>query len=227
QASDRVLRAVGPGHAALAWAIELVGGEKVNVLEQTSSADDISLAAAVLAAGPLALLAGNAFAPPRVAAVDLSIEFARDRNSATIESLVLEEEPVTAGEHAILHVRLQPFRKAAVVRTFSVPLPEDASGTVTLLVRGGDVPRDIEGAPEEGGETAAPRSLPELLDALRQQLQGSELVVEAVDEYGEVERLLRVTLPYVVLGSEDLTLEIASAPRSGESMEGNETGDSP
>ena len=119
------------------------------------------------------------------------------------------------------------MRKAAVVRTFSVPLPEDASGTVTLLVRGGDVPRDIEGAPEEGGETAAPRSLPELLDALRQQLQGSELVVEAVDEYGEVERLLRVTLPYVVLGSEDLTLEIASAPRSGESMEGNETGDSP
>ncbi len=227
QASDRALRAVGPGHAALAWQIELAGGERVNLLEQTSSDGDIAFAAAVLAAGPLLMLADNAFSAPEVVSVDLSIEFRRDRNAATIESLVLEEEPVTAGDNAILHVRLQPFRKEAVVRTFSVPLPDDAEGEMTLLVRGGDVPRDIEGVPEEGGETAAPRSFPELLDAMRQQLQGSDLVVEAVDEYGEVERLLRVTLPFVVLGSEELTLEIAPAPRSGEAMEGHDNGSSP
>lgn len=226
QASDRTLRAVGPGHAALAWEIELAGGERLNMLEQTSSEDDIAFAAGVLAGGPLAVLANNAFAAPKVASVSLSIELSRDQNAASIESLVLEEQPVTPGDNGILHVRLQPYRKEAVVRTFSVPLPADVAGGTTLLVRGGDVPRDIEGAPEEGGETDEPRSFPELLDAMRQQLQGSDLVVELVDEYGEVERLLRVTLPFVVLGSEELTLELSESTGSTDSEESTASGES-
>ncbi|HZJ09126.1 MAG TPA: hypothetical protein VFD39_05480 [Trueperaceae bacterium] len=211
RAGDGVLRAVGPGHAALAWEIEFSGGERLNLLEQTSSESDIAYAAAVLAGGPLAVLASNPFAEPNVVAVSLSIELSRDRNAATIESLVLEEDPVKEGDNAVLHVRLQPYRRQAMVRTFSVPLPPGSSGEVTLLVRGGDVPRDLDGVPEEGGEVDEPRSFPELLDALRQQLQASELVVEAVDEEGEVERLLRVALPFVVLGSEELTLEVEPA----------------
>src|SRR5690606_29506619 len=147
-------------------------------------------------------------------AIELSITLDSDPNSATIESLVLEEDPVRAGDNAILHVRLQPYRKPAVVRTFSLPLAPDMSGEMTLLVRGGDVPRDIDGVPEEGGESAEPRSFPELLDALRSQLQASELVVEVIDEYGEVKRLLRVSLPFVVLGSEDLIIEVEALDKA-------------
>src|SRR5690606_31894871 len=125
------------------WELKLGGGRRVNVLEQTSSDSDIAYAAAVLAGGPLAILAGNAFDDPALEAIELSITLDSDPNSATIESLVLEEDPVRAGDNAILHVRLQPYRKPAVVRTFSLPLAPDMSGEMTLLVRGGDVPRDI------------------------------------------------------------------------------------
>jgi len=211
RAADRLMRSAGPGHAALAWELELGRGRRVNVMEQTSSDSDIGFAAAVLAGGPLAILAANAFEDPALEAIELSITLSSDPNSATIESLVLEEDPVRAGDNAILHVRLQPFRQPAVVRTFSVPLTADMSGELTLLVRGGDVPREIEGVPEEGGESAEPRSFPELLDALRAQLQASELVVEAIDEYGEVKRLLRVALPFVVLGSEDLIIDVEAS----------------
>lgn len=224
QASDRLLRATGPGHADLAWMIELTGGRRLNVLEQTSSDTDIAYAAALLASGPLALLASNAFEVPGLVAIELNIDLDRDRNSATVESLVLEEDPVRAGDNAVLHVRLQPYRKPALVRTFSVPLPADLAGELTLLVRGGDIPREIEGVEDEGGETAEPRSFAELLDALRQQLQASELVVEVIDEYGEVKRLARVALPFVVLGSQELTIEVA-AQDSGSGRESNPTGE--
>ena len=86
------------------------------------------------------------------------------------------------------------------MRTFSVELPSDVGGDLTILVRGGDVPRELDGVPEEGGEVDEPRSWPELLDALRGQLQASELVIEAIDEYGDVHRLSRLALPFVVLG---------------------------
>lgn len=209
QGADRLLRSTSAGHADLAWQLELADGTRVNVLEQTTSDADIALAAANLAGGPLAILAQNAFAEPGLSAIELSIDLIRDPNRATIESLVLEEDPVRAGDNAIVHVRLQPYRQEALVRTFSVPLPADAEGDMTLLVRGGDVPREIDNVPEEGGEVDEPRSFPELLDALRSQLQASELVVEMIDEEGDIARLLRIALPFVVLSSEELSFTVA------------------
>ncbi|HEX7001166.1 MAG TPA: hypothetical protein VF164_05665 [Trueperaceae bacterium] len=211
EAADRVLRATGPGRAELAWEVTLSGGDRVNVVEQVSSTTDIALDAARLAAGPLAILATNRFAAPEVSQVSLSVNIGRDPGSAEVAKLVLETEDLVAGGHAIVHVRLQPYRREAVVRTFSVPLPDDLTGDVTLLVRGGDVPREIEGAPEEGGEVDEPGTFAELIDALRNQVQGSEIVFESVDEHGDVRRLSRVPLPWVVIGSQDLHVTIRGA----------------
>ncbi len=211
EAAERVLRSVGPGKADLAWEVTLRDGTRAFVIEQVSSAVDVGLDAARLAAAPLQVLARNEFADPEVERVALSVDFDRDPGSADVADLVLENEELVEGGNAIVHVRLQPFRREAVVRTFSVPLPPGLTGEVTLLVRGGDVPREIEGAPEEGGEVDEPRTFPELLDALRGQLQASELVVESVDERGDVRRLLRVPLEWVVLGSQDLVVTVAPA----------------
>lgn len=216
EAADRVLRATGPGKADLAWEVSLADGARVNVLEQVTSDTDVGLAAARLAGSPLAILALNRFADPGVERVTLAVTFDRDQGSAEVAELVLEDEALAGGGHAVLHVRLQPYRREAVVRTFSVPLPADLSGDVTLLVRGGDVPREVEGAPREGGEVDEPRTFPELLDALRQQVQASELVVESVDEHGDVRRLLRVPLEWVVVGSQDLHVSVAPATEEDE-----------
>jgi len=225
EASDRVLRAVGPGKADLAWDVTLRGGARVRVLEQVSSEEDVGLAAARLAAGPLAVLAGNRFADPGVRRIELSVTFDRDPGSAEVAQVVLENEELVAGGHAVLHVRLQPYRREAVVRTFSVPLPEDLAGELTLLVRGGDVPREVENAPPEGGEVDEPRSFPELLDALRQQVQASELVVESVDDRGDVRRLLRVPLDWVIVGSQDLRVTVLPAAGGADGGGPGEPGD--
>ncbi len=228
-AADRVLRSVGPGKAELAWEVTLRDGTKVRVLEQVASEEDVGLEAARLAGAPLAALATNRFADPEVDSVDLSVAFDRDPGSAEVAQVVLEDEALVAGGHALLHVRLQPYRREAVVRTFSVPLPDDLTGDITLLVRGGDVPREVEGAPEEGGEVDEPRTFPELLDALRDQVQASELVVESVDEHGEVRRLMRVPLEWVIVGSEELHVTVAPAaeePAEGSPGDG-EPGDGP
>jgi len=92
-----------------------------------------------------------------------------------------------------------------------VEVPDTLSGEVTLLVRGGDVPRDIDDVPEEGGEVDEPRSFPELLEALRGQLQASELVIESIDEDGDIRRLTRIALPFVVLDSQEVTLTVVGA----------------
>lgn len=223
EAVDRVMRATGPGRAELAWEVTLRGGARVNVVEQVTSTTDIALDAARLAAGPLAILGTNRFAEPEVTHVSLSVSLSRDPGSAEVARVVLETQDLVAGGHAIVHVRLQPYRQEAVVRTFSVPLPADLSGEVTLLVRGGDVPREIEGAPEEGGEVDEPGTFAELLDALRAQVQGSEIVFESVDEHGDVRRLSRTPLPWVVIGSKDLHVTIAPQGEGGEDA-GDEAG---
>lgn len=211
QLVDEMLRMTGAGHADLAWTIEFEGGERLNMLEQVNSDSDIALESARLAGGPLAILATNTFKEPAVTAIDLSVSVMTEQNYATVESLVLEEDTVAAGEHAIVHVRLQPFRRQAIVRTFSVQIPATSSGSVTLLVRGGDVPRDIDDVPEEGGEVDEPRSFPELLEALRGQLQASELVIESIDEDGDIRRLSRTSLPFVVLDSQEVTVTVTGA----------------
>ena len=211
---DRQLRQVGPGYAELAWQIDLQDGTRVNVLEQVNTGSDLSLAVAQLAGGPLAILAANAFREPGLAAVSLSLNLSTDQNVATIEDAVLEEAELVAGGHAIVHVRLQPFRQAAVVRTLSIPLPDDLSGEYSLLIRGGDVGRVSPRLPEERAdeEVDQPRSFSELLDALREQQQASELVVESIDDQGNIRRLLRLVLPFVVEESKELTVEIAERP---------------
>lgn len=211
QLVDRLLRTTSAGHAELAWQIKLGEDTRLTMLEQIDSDSDVALASARLAAGPLALLAANAFQAPAVSAIDLGVTVTTEPNYATIEALVLEEKTVAAGAHALLNVRLQPYRRQAIVRTFSVALPDTLSGDVTLLVRGGDVPREIEDVPEEGGEVDEPRSFPELLEALREQLQASELVIESIDSGGDIRRLLRVSLPFVVHGSEEVSVSVTSA----------------
>ncbi|MCZ7597164.1 MAG: hypothetical protein M5U09_04560, partial [Gammaproteobacteria bacterium] len=61
-------------------------------------------------------------------------------------------------------------------------------------------PRDDDEGDEEDRRLGRPRSFGELLDALREQVQNSEMVVERIDEDGDTERLARVPFPYVIEG---------------------------
>lgn len=208
---DRELQRVGGGSAAVAWRFALASGATVNVLEQLSDAGDVAFASALIAAEPFWILANNVFQAAGLASASLVIDLRDELDHATLEDVVIENETLTPGGHALLHLRLQPHRRPASVTTLSVPLPDDLGDVVTIVVRGGDVPLESDKLPDDPlEEDGGPRSFSELLDALREQYQASEIVVEAITPDGRVRRLLRHGTPQVVTGSFELELELES-----------------
>jgi hypothetical protein len=140
--------------------------------------------------------------------VAINIRLDEQQRVASLEEAVLESAEVAAGGAAHVHLRLQPHRQPAVVRTVTVQLPADVQGPLTLLLRGGSVPRDTGDEKIDERQIDAPRSFGELLDALRLRIQASELVVEALTPEGELLRLTRTPFPFVINGHEKVELTL-------------------
>ena len=201
QAFDELLAARRGGTAELAWDITLRGGRQVRILEQTTSPDDLAFAAANLAAEPLGLFADNPFRAADVARIDMSIRALREERAAELVKVVPERTTLKAGGTLFLNVRLQPYRKSPVVERVKVRLPPKLRGAVTLNVRGGATPADDE-------SSVRPLfSFAELLGAIEDNVQASELVVEATVA-GEARLLARLSLPYLVSGNESVELKV-------------------
>ena len=218
QVFDEAREAVGGGSAELAWEIALRGGETVRVLEQITNPEDIAGAASALAAEPLAVLADNIFADPDIESVDLNVTLTEAQRYAEVVQVVADTDTLETGDTLTLFVRLQPYRGEPEVKTLRIPLPKEATGTLDVTVRGGLEARDGESADEDGDPVL---SFSELLIALREHVQSSELVVEATVD-GEVERLLRLPLPYVVEGAETVSIDVEDAGEVETSGEGED-----
>ena len=220
QAFDELLEARRGGTAELAWDLTLKGGRRVRVLEQTAAPDDLAFAAAQLAAEPLAIFADNPFRAAEVERVSMSVHFTAAQQEAELVKLVPERKTLKVGETLFLNVRLQPYRASPIVERVKVRLPPSLRGAVTLTVRGGATPAE--------GEGERPLlSFAELLTGLETNVQASELVVEAVID-GEPRLLTRLSLPYLVSGSEAVTLKVrgpkpAVKPRQLDAPETPET----
>lgn len=212
---DRALSATTAGTAELAWQLELGSGTRLNLIDQADDADDIATAVARSAGSPLYALAVNTFAEPDLRSVDLSVRVTSVRRTADIKEVVVENAELAEGEPLIVHVRLQPYREEAIVRTMSIPIPDDLKGTVVVTIRGGAVRPDTEAdddeAPDDDLDTE-PRSFSELLDAMRAHPQASELVAEVPGENGRPRRLARVPLERVITGSRTVDVTIAAEP---------------
>lgn len=208
QLFDETRRSVGAGTADLAWEITLKDGETVRVVEQISDPNDIVAASAGLAAAPLGILAQNIFEVPNVAKVELSINYDDEQRFAEIVDVSTDAETVEPGQTFNAHVRLQPYRTAPIVKTYTLTLPEEAEGNLEIIFRGGLEPSDTG-----GGEDDDPiLSFGELLVALKEQVQSSELLIETFID-GEKVRLKRLNFPYLVQGEESLDIKI-DAPDS-------------
>lgn len=212
QLLDRSLDETTAGYAQVGWEIDLAGDQQLNLVEQADDAHDIAKATAVLIGSPLQALATNVFQAPGVKAVKVNVHLTAHQSTAEIVDVVAENPKVAAGASVVAHIRLQPYRQAPLVKTLSVQLPQDASGTVTLTFRGGDV--TPKGSSSQPPASSRPRSFLELLDALRQKPQASELVVEMPGKNGFPQRLARLALPFVVTGSQKLDVTVAGTSSS-------------
>ena len=203
QLFDERKQGVGAGTADLAWEITLRDGEIVRILEQISDPDDIVSASASLAAAPLGILAQNIFEVPNVSKVELTINHDDGQRYAEIVEVTTDKETLEPGQSLTAHVRLQPYRTAPTVKTFTLRLPEEAEGSLEIVFRGGLEP----GETGSEGDDDPILSFGELLVALNNQVQSSELIIETFID-GEKVRLKRVSFPYLIQGEESLDVSI-------------------
>jgi len=204
QVFDEVLKKIGPGTSEVAWNIHLGDGETLNLLEQVSDPNDIASATSALAATPLTILADNVFQPADIDRIALNIRYQEEQNTAEIIEVKAEDDTLDPGQDLVAFLRLQPFRQESVVKTLRIALPDTLSGPVTLTFRGGNETSDDDDNSDD------PLSFGELLVALRDNLQASELVVEtAVD--GETTRLQRLSFPYLLSGKKTLDITVSAA----------------
>lgn len=207
QLLDEARGEVGAGTVEMAWDITLQDDVKLRVLEQVSDPEDIASAAAGLAATPLAVLADNIFEAPDVEKVAINLSFENSQRTAEIIEVVADSKDLAAGQPLVVHLRLQPYRAAPVVKNLSLFLPRDASGDLTVTFRGGLTPPESNENVAEGESGKPILSFGELLVVLHDQVQSSELVVETELD-GETVRLERLTFPYLVKGEKTLKVTI-------------------
>jgi hypothetical protein len=204
QIFDETLQKVSAGSGEIAWEITLADGEVVRLLEQVTDPEDIAAASARLAAEPLEILADNVFEEAAIDRVAITINYRDQQNFADIQEVLAETTTLQPGETLTAFVRLQPYRKDAVVETLDVALPEDLRGEVVITFFGSR--RSSEDDKKEA-EPDPILSYGELLAALRDNVQASQLTIEMTVD-GETERLDRISFPYSIRGEETLNITI-------------------
>jgi hypothetical protein len=205
QLFDETRQYTSAGTSELAWEIRFKDGQTLNVLEQVSDPDDISVATAGLAASPLELLAQNIYQDSNIESVAINLNYSDEQNIAEIVEVKAQSETLKPGEPLVAYVRLQPYRGEPVVKTFTLTLPEEAKGTFDVTFRGGlEGPSDDEG-PNEDDEPIL--SFGELLAALEANVQSKEMVIETTVD-GDKKRLEQPIFPYLIAGEESLSITI-------------------
>ena len=214
QILDQHFPSLSAGTVDIAWNIDLADGQRLRMLEQISNPEDIVAASASLSAEPFAILANNMFKEANIEKVGINLSYDPQQRIADIVKVEQDKEQVLEiGSTLRAFVRLQHYREDAEVIELQIPLPEELSGIVDITFRGGS-----NGPPPEEDSEDDILSFEELLIALREQTQSSELIVEAFVD-GKNKRLLQKSYPFLVTGSENLEIELPF--KEGEEPDGS------
>jgi hypothetical protein len=219
QLFDEIRQYVGAGTSELAWEIRLKDGQTINVLEQVSDPDDISIITAGLTASPLELLAENIYQESNLESVAINLTYSDKQNIAEIVEVEAQSDTLKPGDTLVAYVRLQPYRGEPVVKTFTLELPEEATGTFDVTFRGGmEGPSDDE-SPDETDDPIL--SFGELLAALEANVQSKEMIIETEVD-GDTVRLEQPTFPYLISGEESLSITIEDPEAENEDTSSDE-----
>ncbi|MCL1941236.1 MAG: hypothetical protein FWG09_04770 [Synergistaceae bacterium] len=118
----------------------------------------------------------NAFKDIFPIGFNLDVEVTQEPRVLYIEEIVFEKETIVPGDTIEIQVKLRPWRKNQLVRSFDLKVPEDASGMCEIIVRGGAFDTSLPTAIIEGWKSidSFDRMLTEL-DAIE---TNNELIVE-------------------------------------------------
>lgn len=169
------------------------------VLNNLFSGDQAIMAAAAYAVAPITFLLSNDYEKVDLESVDLTIGTAEVPRTATLERVWLDDPRPRAGRSAPLKVLFRNYRGEEIVRTLSIDIPANASGTLSLLVSDG---ARLGLAEQRETRVPQPRSVDQMIKSINKGRRNNTLYVKLLGtEAGAVVNgELLSSLPPSVLG---------------------------
>ncbi|MBI3402620.1 MAG: hypothetical protein HY048_14470 [Acidobacteria bacterium] len=169
------------------------------VLDNLFSGDQATMAAAAYAVAPITYLLSNDYEKVDLEGVELTIGTAEVPRTATLERVWLDDPRPRAGRSAPLKVLYRTYRGEEIVRTLSIDIPANASGSLSLLVSDGARLGQAEQREARGPQ---PRSVDQMIKSLNKGRRNNTLYVKLLGtEAGAVVNgELLSSLPPSVLG---------------------------
>jgi hypothetical protein len=150
----------------------LVSGHEAVRFDNLFSGDSAAAAASASVIAPLSALVGNDYEPVNVDKIEVTIESFEDERTATLERIWIDDPRPRAGRTVPLKVLLRPHHGEDVIRTVSIDIPANASGSLTLLVSDGF---RLAQAEQREARLPQPRSVPQLIRALNRERRNDRL----------------------------------------------------
>jgi hypothetical protein len=144
-------------------------------IEDLFSGNGASMSAAGSVMAPLTFLLGNDFEPIEIEAVDLTVRSTEQPRTATIERVWLDGVRARPGRSVPLKVLMRTYRGEEVVRTVSLDIPANASGSLSVMVSDGS--RLAQWERREVRQPTEPRSVPQLMRTLNTLRKNNRLYV--------------------------------------------------
>jgi hypothetical protein len=115
----------------------LVRGHGTVSFADVFTGDSPSVGAATYVTAPITFLLGNDFEPVEIEAVDLRIKTSEQPRTAKLERAWVDATRPRAGQRVPLKLLLRTYRGEEMVRTVSIDIPPNATGTLSILVSDG------------------------------------------------------------------------------------------
>jgi hypothetical protein len=106
----------------------------------------------------------------------IDVEMTQAPRVLFIEDVEINPKEATPGSDVTVSVKLRPYRKNSLTKTFTLKVPKDAQGTCDILVRGGGIAEPEQESILQGWRAIS--AFEELLTELNAKESNNELVVE-------------------------------------------------
>lgn len=138
------------------------------------------------------VLALNPFTEIAPLGFTLDVEMTSKPRILLIEDVRLDRKKLAPGEKVKVTVSMRPFRRDAFSRTFELTVPKDATGSASVVVRGGGINEPEQNSILEG--KTAIKDFQTLLKELAVRETNNQVVVEIVS--AEVPKMKAAKLPF-------------------------------
>ena len=151
--------------------------------EDLFTGDTPSIGAAAYVVGPINFLLRNAFEDVAIEGLDLEIEASEQSKSATLERVWIDGPRPKPGSTVTVKASIRTYRGEEITRSVPVVIPENARGSVSIMVTDGTRLSQVE-ARELQTPPLQTRDLPQMLRVLNQTRKNNRLYVRLLSSDG-------------------------------------------